>query len=119
MGARFESVGEIPRLPEDTFELLLGATREGLTNVRKHAKATSVRVTLTALPHQLALDICDNGSGFSDDADEGSRPGTTGGFGLTTLREQVAKQGGQCIIESAPGEGATLSIQLPLLNPSP
>jgi signal transduction histidine kinase len=116
---RFESVGEEAALDEATFELVVSATREALNNVRKHANATAVCVTLTFLSGQLALDIGDNGeastSSHTANADGSCTAG--GGFGLATLRQRVAKLNGQFVIERAPGEGFTLSIQLPLGNP--
>jgi signal transduction histidine kinase len=112
---RFEQFGEEATVSEDVFELLLGATREALNNVRKHAKANLVNVTLTFLTRQLALDVRDNGLGPSADAkDRLSQNTGLGGFGLTTLRERVTERNGQLVIEHSPGEGFTLSIQLPL-----
>lgn len=112
---RFEVVGEEPTLSERMHELLLSATREGLNNVRKHANARCVNLTLTFLAQQLALDICDDGDGAPETAGEDVPLRTVaGGFGLTSLRQRVAEHCGQCVVESAPGEGFTLSIQLPL-----
>jgi signal transduction histidine kinase len=114
MDAKVAIVGDERLLPEEVFELLLSATREGLNNVRKHAGATHVCITLTILTHQLALDICDNGKGFDYDATVAVDPSTRrSGFGLTTLRQRVAELHGQFVVESAPGDGTTLSVQLP------
>ncbi len=83
------------------------AAQEGLTNVRKHANATLVDVSLDfSQPDQLRLLIRDNGVGAAD---------TSGGFGLIGIRERVHLLGGECRIETQPGKGFTLEVTLPLM----
>ena len=103
-------------LPGDPAMYVLGekASPEALANIRKHAQADRVTVTLSYMDDQVALDIQDNGHGF--DLALLSRPPNQehGGFGLQTMLERLAQLGGQLIIESAPGEGTTLAAQIPM-----
>jgi signal transduction histidine kinase len=63
---------------------------------------------------RVALDTRDDGMGF-DPGKAGDATGSTreGGFGLGTMRERVERLGGTLSIESAPGEGTTLAVELP------
>jgi signal transduction histidine kinase len=92
---------------------LLRAAQEALANVRKHAHASAVNVTLSYMDDATALDVQDNGLGFSSRATEKERGmRADGGFGLRALRERVEQLGGSLSIESAPGEGTTLVVEL-------
>jgi signal transduction histidine kinase len=93
---------------------LLRAMQEGLTNVLKHAQARQVTVTLSYMEDQVALDIHDDGKGFDVDRLPLAADQTQGGFGLQTMRARVSQIGGQMIVESDPGQGTTLAIQIPL-----
>lgn len=120
--ASFQRIGDEPELPRQVEVTLLRAVQEALTNVRKHASARSVVVTMTNLADELALDIHDDGSGFDAGApgtiDPRSRNGAGGGIGmglgLATLGERIHSLGGELTIESAPATGSTISISLPL-----
>ncbi|MDR7276468.1 sensor histidine kinase [Catenuloplanes atrovinosus] len=87
--------------------VLLRALREALANAARHAGASKVVVTLTAMDDAVALDVRDDGRGFAPD---GARPGS---FGLTGIRERAEAVGGRMEIESAPGAGTVLSVLLP------
>jgi signal transduction histidine kinase len=94
--------------------ILLRFTQEGLANIRKHAQANRVTVTLSYMEDQVALDVHDDGQGF-DPIILSHPPGSNrGGFGLHTMRERLAQLGGQLIVESSPGEGTTLAAQIPM-----
>lgn len=96
---------------------LLQAVREGLNNIRSHARASRVTVTLSYMDDEVALDIKDDGRGFSPDPAE-ARPRESGGFGLRALDERVRGLGGRLAVETAPGEGTLLTVSLPL-EPAP
>ena len=85
---------------------LIQVTREALSNVGRHADATSVRVTLRRIDTGAELEIDDDGAGFDVD-------GPTG-MGLANLRERVDAIGGELAVESLPGEGTTVRARLPL-----
>ena len=91
---------------------LLRAMQEGLANVQKHAEAQEVNITLSYMADQVALDVQDDGQGFDPQNLDGSAG--EGGFGLRAMRQRVEQTGGTVIIESAPGQGTTLVIQVPI-----
>jgi signal transduction histidine kinase len=89
---------------------LIRAVQEALANVQKHAQASAVQVTLSYMGDVLMLDIQDDGIGL----DNAPPPSDGGGFGLTAMRQRVSQVGGALTIESEPGEGTTVVVQLPL-----
>lgn len=107
-------------LPSPYEVTLLRTTQEALSNVRKHASAHQVNITLTFMEDQVTLDVQDDGQGFDNNDDHpGQISGEKGfqdgsGFGLIGMRERAEQLGGRLIIESAPGEGTTLVVELPL-----
>jgi len=111
--AEFTCEGTPCPLPPPVEVTLLRAAQEGLANVRKHAAARQVNLTLTYLPDEVLLDIQDDGHGF-DPADMPERPGEEGGYGLFSLRERARELGGSLEVESEPGHGATLTVHLPI-----
>lgn len=86
--------------------LLLRGTQELLANVRKHAGAGRVAVTLSYMSDVVALDVRDDGRGFAEGA-------ATAGFGLRGLRERAALLDGTAVVESAVGEGTTATLTVP------
>jgi PAS domain S-box-containing protein len=94
--------------------ILYRTAREALTNIRKHAKATTVAVQLLDVAHGLLARITDDGVGYSP-ADVEDR---TGHLGLILMRERVQTAGGWCRIESAPGAGTTVEFWVPLATPA-
>jgi PAS domain S-box-containing protein len=86
---------------------LFRVLQESLTNVARHAGATQVQVTLAHSDGRIRLQISDDGSGF--DAGHGAS-GTS--FGLLGMRERVAMLGGRLTIDSAPGTGTTVTVEI-------
>ena len=91
---------------------LLRGVQEALANVRSHARAGRVEVTLTYLAEAISLDVVDDGVGFDPAAPIG--PGTGSGLGLPGMRSRMADVGGSLVIESAPGRGAAVSMVVPV-----
>jgi signal transduction histidine kinase len=90
----------------DGDDVALRITQETLANVARHARASSVTVTLSWLPGTLLLDVADDGVGFD--------PGTmVRGRGLAGMRERCAEAGGRLIVESEPGQGTAIAAQVP------
>ncbi|MEO1643583.1 MAG: sensor histidine kinase [Chloroflexota bacterium] len=89
---------------------LLRATQEALNNIRKHAQASEVRITLSYMHDMIMLDIHDNGVGML--AAEPSE--FTGSFGLHAMRERVTQFGGSLLLESDDEDGTTLTVSVPL-----
>ena len=100
-------------LPEAEVALLRAA-QESLTNVHKHARASTVNVTLTYMDDRVIVDVLDDGEGF-DPAETTSSlgPQDERGFGLTAMRERVEQLGGRLAIETAPGDGTAIVVELP------
>jgi signal transduction histidine kinase len=93
---------------------LLRVAQEALANVRKHARATEVALTLTYLEDALLLDVRDDGVGFQPEPVDRDRDGRrAGGFGLDGMRERLEEHGGTLTIESVPGTGTTIAAALP------
>jgi signal transduction histidine kinase len=133
-------------LPDRVQSALLRIAQGALANVKEHADATEVALTLTHLDDRTVLDIADNGRGFTPPAPAvpgGSHtPAPTGhaprrrlrrtwgaaalspaagvrGHGLPAMRARLHQLGGTLTIESAPGEGTVVSAAVPLPAPSP
>lgn len=99
--------------------LLLRGTQELLANVRRHAQAQHVTVTLSYMSDLIVLDVRDDGVGFPEVrqrtfSPDSSDAGATQGVGLQGLRERAALLDGTLSIETAPGEGATATITIPV-----
>jgi signal transduction histidine kinase len=110
--AEFVVTGDSQPLPGELEIVLLRVTQEALSNIRKHASANRVRVTLSFLLESIRLDVRDDGTGF-DPHDSSLR-----GFGLTGMRERVAEVGGTLEIESDSGLGTALVVTLPVKSRS-
>jgi signal transduction histidine kinase len=97
---------------------LFRMAQEALANVRKHARASRVALTLSYMGGCVALDARDDGIGFDPfQASAEARDRTSGGFGLKGMRERVEQAGGSLSVESTPGEGTTLAVELPASAP--
>lgn len=101
---------EYPRRHRDEA-LLLGAAREFLGNVARHARATKATVTLESTDGEVVLAIADDGVGF--DAVEVERFVAAGHIGLLSQRERIEASGGRLEIESQPGRGTVVTARLP------
>lgn len=98
---------------------LLRATQEALANVRKHAQAGSVVLTLSYMEDMVALDVADDGIGFDPHSLPAPLLGETSGrFGLKALRERIEQLEGTFTLESTPGSGTTIAVALPAVEAS-
>jgi signal transduction histidine kinase len=111
-GLRAETVvtGTARPLPAVVEEALLRIAQEALANVRKHAAASRVTLTLSYLDDVVTLDVHDDGVGF-DQAATAAAAG--GGLGLHAMAERVAALGGSLAVESTLGEGTTIAVEVP------
>ena len=90
---------------------VLRATQEALSNIRRHADAGRVDVSLTFLAESISLDVIDDGRGFDPVQPYGSSTGT--GLGLEGIRARTLELDGTVEIDSAPGRGTALNISVP------
>jgi signal transduction histidine kinase len=81
--------------------------QEGLTNICKHANATTVTIRIQSTDTGLSLVLQDNGNGFQIDANRS-------GFGLQGMEERIAALQGTLHIISEPGKGCGVIVSLPL-----
>jgi signal transduction histidine kinase len=86
---------------------LLRITQEALHNIKKHARARNVNITLSYMPDVLALDVADDGQGFDTARDRR-------GFGLKSMRERAEELGGELTVESEPGKGMKIAVMIPI-----
>ncbi|WP_414581334.1 sensor histidine kinase [Scytonema sp. PCC 10023] len=82
--------------------------QEALTNIYKYAQATAVTVKMEITPEIVRLSVVDNGCGF----DQGNSIRT--GFGLQGMRERIAALGGTFFLETEPGKGCQIGVEVPL-----
>ncbi len=105
---------EAPRdtaLSAATTTLLFRVAQEALRNAGKHAGASRVAVRLHNRGDHVSLEIDDNGRGFSAEDLESRR--RDGHVGLSLLRDLVADAGGSLRVESEPGEGTRIAVEVP------
>jgi signal transduction histidine kinase len=92
---------------------LLRIVQEALTNVRKHAQANCVRVAFAAEDGCARVTVQDDGQGF----DPGVHSNTSGDHvGLRVMRERAEEVGGSLFIQSRPGQGTVIGVQVPLVD---
>jgi signal transduction histidine kinase len=110
---------EIPQepvhLPPQQELALYRITQEALTNARKHAHPTGVRVSLEISETEILLGIADDGEGF-EVPDSLADLAQKGCFGLMGIQERVWAMGGRLSIQSAQGEGTHLQVCMPVIT---
>ena len=98
-------------LPYETTALLYRTAREAVRNVAEHADASELRIALTRENGHVALSVADDGKGFRPE-DRLSRP-AEGHFGLQLLVDQARDAGGTLDLQSAPGRGTVVRLEVP------
>ena len=98
--------------PQEVGLACYRAAQEALTNVQRHAKATRVSVELACSPQWIELRIRDDGQGFRN-------TGTGRTHGLRGMRHRAVSLGGACVIQSAPGQGTSVSFRVPFAPHGP
>jgi len=105
--------GQDGPLPSAVRHAVLAITRQALTNVRAHARATAVTITAEATEDTTSVTIADNGVGFDPGAFRARPPGGHH-LGITSMEERAALVGGTLHVESRPGGGTRVTVQIPL-----
>jgi signal transduction histidine kinase len=101
---------EFARLAPILENAVYRIVQEGLANARQHSKGDRVWVELVQRGQLLYIEIRDGGVGFKPEALE-----FEGHFGVAGICERVRLLGGNCSIQSAPGKGTRIAVELPLL----
>lgn len=98
--------GEQRKLSAVVTDALFRIGREAITNVLRHSQASSIVMQLRFRPKCVVLSITDDGRGFIVSP-------ATNGFGFDTMRRRCQDIGATLNVESAPGEGTTISVESP------
>lgn len=101
----FDDVNMNPAISISLFRIL----QESLTNIARHSQAKNVRVSLEKSGNAVLLAIQDDGIGFDKTLKKSSQA-----FGLIGINERAAMLNGQCSIDSTPGGGTNITVQIPL-----
>lgn len=101
-----------PRLPKPVQNALYRAVQEALNNTVRHARASRSRVCVQRDDHGVACTISDDGAGFEPSSTRDASG--SNGLGLLGIRERAYSLHGSFRVDSAPGNGTTLSITIPL-----
>ncbi len=99
--------GDFDLLPEQHRTCVYRSVQEALTNCVRHARASSIAVSVSRLADGLAVTVTDDGVGFNPAQ-------RAGGLGLRGIEERVRDLHGVMTIRSAPGAGTTLTMKVPL-----
>jgi signal transduction histidine kinase len=102
--------GQVPeQLPADVEYNVLRIAQEAITNAVKHSRAGTIEVTMSSDTERLSLTVRDDGVGFSVN---GSEPAQPGHYGLIGMRERATQIHAELHLESAPGQGTTVRLEL-------
>ena len=104
------TLGPSRRLPQDLEHQLLRIAQEAVTNAIRHAKSRVIQIELTFHPQAAQLLVRDDGCGFEPRLPEAGKPGH---FGLVGMRERARALGGKLVIESHPGSGTMVKVNVP------
>ncbi|MGW3147570.1 sensor histidine kinase [Streptomyces sp. NPDC001177] len=107
-GATLDVTGPVRALPAAPEVVALRSCQEALANARKHAgSSAAVGIRLSYADETVTISVRDDGCGFEPGA-------VSGGYGLTGLHARVAEVGGTASVHSAPGDGTTVTVRLPV-----
>lgn len=112
--AEFSAFAEVETLSIAKRTVLYRVAQEALSNIARHAQAARVNVTIRRLPRTVLMRIKDDGKGF--EADRMWRGRQSGHLGMLGMRERVEMIGGKLEVESAPGQGTAIQVQIPVRN---
>ncbi|HEY63359.1 MAG TPA: GAF domain-containing protein [Caldilineae bacterium] len=100
------------RLPSEVETTVFRLVQEGITNIVRHAQATEARIHLELVDGRLRLLVEDNGKGFDPRKMMAAEDGS--GWGLRGMMERVTLLEGEMRIESEPGKGTRIWVEIPL-----
>ena len=110
--SHFQAIGFDEKLPPQIETAFYRIVQEALNNISKHAEASQVEISLEQRDSAIYVSIMDNGRGF--DLDKVLHPESPErGFGIIGIQERVSLLGGKIDIQSSPGFGTQISIEIP------
>ncbi len=112
MRVEVDSPEDLPRLEPDIELAVYRIVQEALSNVVRHAGARRVTLTLAARETSLSAVVEDDGRGFVPEADAAHPTG----LGLIGMRERARAAGGSLVIESRPGRGTRVEVEIPTVR---
>jgi len=108
---RFEASGKPLPLDRTVEYVLLMVAREAVSNAVHHAQPEEVRIKVNFDKDKMRMQVVDNGRGFNLDEALASQ---SSHFGLVGMRERIEHLGGRFEIQSAPGSGTRLCVDVPV-----
>ena len=108
----FHVTGSERRLPVDAELAVFRIAQEAVTNIERHASASSLHVTLEFDDDALLLQVVDDGSGF--DHDRGPTAADGQSLGLPGMHERARLAGGRLVVRTSPGHGTTVEARIPV-----
>lgn len=112
--ARLDAPMMMPVVDKDAQAAIYRFVQEALTNVSRHARASRVDVRMQTHDTGLSVEAADDGVGFVP-----ASALTGSGLGLIGMTERSRMLGGRLVIDSAPGRGTRIRLDLPLISPPP
>jgi len=112
---QFQAPADFDRVklsPQQRRQLFL-IFKEAINNAARHANCTSISLSLAVQNHSITGEVRDDGCGF-DLTSVGASTQTTGGYGLENINRRAVQLGGSLTIQSAPNEGTTITLEVPL-----
>jgi two-component system sensor histidine kinase UhpB len=103
--AHFDAEGDFSDLGDDVQLVVYRIAQEALTNASRHSGASGIEVRLLREGEKVRLEVSDNGEGFAFEQAQG-------GLGLPGMRERAMLVGGDLVIESRPGLGTTVRLEV-------
>lgn len=110
---RLEAPPSVPRLPHEVEAAIFIILQEAVNNARKHARSSEITIYLYQEEGQLVASVRDRGKGFNAAAVEANYMNNSS-LGLLNMKERARLIGADCRIRSAPGEGTTVELHVPL-----
>lgn len=107
---RFKSNFESIDIENEIGIVVYRVVQESLTNIARHAKASTVKVSLFGSNQSIRVEISDNGIGMPQSGVTESKES----FGILGMKERISTLKGSFELKSKPGEGTTVSFEIPL-----
>ncbi len=110
---QFTAIPDVEELDISRRTVFYRITQEALTNVVRHAHAKNATVSISKIANAIRLEIHDDGKSFPAERILAAKKG--GRLGLLGMRERVEMVGGRFTIESTPGKGTTVKVEIPFI----